>query len=137
MVDNIFRLEIDNHLYHKWWDVPPLGPSQTGWEALGGVFSMGWKLLEQKGGAWEFPTVTQLQLLAAGIDSTFLVSEQTTHLFTNDGGMIQGGMDGKVWGEHSEVDRPLYPVVMEDSIYFVSGRITECTTRDGRWGLFQ
>jgi len=35
---DIFGLGTDNSMYHKWWDGSAWGPSQTGWEALGGTF---------------------------------------------------------------------------------------------------
>ncbi|KGM92188.1 uncharacterized protein PADG_11726 [Paracoccidioides brasiliensis Pb18] len=69
--NHIHLLGTDNEIFHKRWDDVPQG--------------MGWKLLEQKGGAWGVSNSHQVQLLAAAIDSTFLVSEQTTHLFTNGG----------------------------------------------------
>jgi hypothetical protein len=36
---DIFALGSDNSMYHKYWDGGAWGPSQTGWDALGGVFN--------------------------------------------------------------------------------------------------
>ena len=35
---DIFGLGTNNEMYHQWWDGSAWGPSQTGWEAHGGVF---------------------------------------------------------------------------------------------------
>jgi Repeat of unknown function (DUF346) len=37
---DIFGLGTNNEMFHKWWD-NSWGPSQTGWEALGGTFDSG------------------------------------------------------------------------------------------------
>jgi Pro-kumamolisin, activation domain/Repeat of unknown function (DUF346) len=36
---DVFDLGTDNQMYHKYWDGSKWGPSPTGWEALGGVFT--------------------------------------------------------------------------------------------------
>jgi Repeat of unknown function (DUF346) len=38
---DIFGLGTNNEMFHKSWDGISWGPSQTGWEALGGVFDAG------------------------------------------------------------------------------------------------
>jgi hypothetical protein len=39
---DIFGLGTDNQMYHKYWSPSTgWGPSQTGWEAIGGVFDAG------------------------------------------------------------------------------------------------
>jgi hypothetical protein len=36
---DIFGLGTNNEMFHKYWDGSKWGPSQTGWEALGGIFN--------------------------------------------------------------------------------------------------
>jgi len=36
---DIFGLDVNNEMLHKWWDCTIWGPSQTDWETLGGIFN--------------------------------------------------------------------------------------------------
>jgi hypothetical protein len=36
---DIFGLDVNNEMLHKWWDGTSWGPSQTDWETLGGIFN--------------------------------------------------------------------------------------------------
>ncbi|EEH19282.2 hypothetical protein PABG_01601 [Paracoccidioides brasiliensis Pb03] len=66
--NHIHLLGTDNEIFHKRWDdVPP----RHGMETLGA-----------EGRSLGVSNSRQVQLLAAAIDSTFLVSEQTTRTFS-------------------------------------------------------